>query len=242
MIRLRIGTFNIQHSKPRSAGITARSAVATLGAELAALDLDYLAMQEVDAGRERSGNLDQPRLIADALQMSGRFCPTLPGYGLASFTRHPSESWCGSPLPNQKQWRNVDMWLQAPEPRGWIGTRLFLADAAELLLANTHLAVEPERAQLQLASLTAELAQMAGPNRPVILLGDLNLLPAAVAEVAPQWVALATGDTTPMPHPRRQIDHILGWNLPADSTGNFGANVQELSVSDHAGLIAEIRL
>lgn len=243
MRQLRIGTFNIQHSQPRQPGVTARAALETLCAELSALELDYIALQEVDAGLERSGNLDQPRLIAAALQMGWQFCPTLPGYGVAAFTRLPSESWCGRPLPIKKERGNFGNWFaRSPEPRVWLGTRLALGNGEQLLLANTHLSVQVPLARAQLTWLTSQLAQMAGEGRPVILLGDLNLPPQAVAEAAPHWTALASGNTVPMPTPNRQIDHILGWNLAAANAENLGKNVQKLSVSDHAGLIAEIEI
>ena len=89
---MRVATFNILHGQPVSgpASLAAANSAdpyragSSDGAELVAaiteLDSDVIGLQEVDVDQPRSGHVDQPRLVADALGASWRqFVPTVIG-------------------------------------------------------------------------------------------------------------------------------------------------------------------
>ena len=64
---------------------------------------DVVALQELDVGRPRSGGIDQPRAIAEHLDMHLEFCSARDcdggRYGNAILSRHPIELVHGACLP-----------------------------------------------------------------------------------------------------------------------------------------------
>jgi endonuclease/exonuclease/phosphatase family metal-dependent hydrolase len=103
-VQLRIGTCNLLHGIDVRTGRLDLSAAAEA---IAALDLDVVAVQEVDRDLPRSGGEDQVRVLADRLGMRGAFAPALlgdpddrwtavgtrdpggPAYGVGLLTRLP---------------------------------------------------------------------------------------------------------------------------------------------------------
>ena len=81
---LRLASFNLLSGRSLDDG---RVLPARLGEAVGALDVDVLAVQEVDRGQGRSGGTDQLALVAAALgAQAGAFAPTLwgvPGPGRA---------------------------------------------------------------------------------------------------------------------------------------------------------------
>ena len=87
---LRVATFNVHHGAPSRGTVDLD---ATIDA-CRSLDADVLCLQELDVSASRSGGVDQPAAIADALGMVLVFAPTvaLPGggrYGHAVLSRRP---------------------------------------------------------------------------------------------------------------------------------------------------------
>ena len=73
----RVLTLNLQHGLSREGAPTTAEELATA---VAGLDVDVLALQEVDRGQPRSGGIDQARVVADALGLPHvRFAATLTG-------------------------------------------------------------------------------------------------------------------------------------------------------------------
>ena len=69
-------TFNVQHGLAPDGRVD----VGALGAALAGLDADIVALQEVDRGQERSGGVDTAREVAAAIGATDhRFLPTIAG-------------------------------------------------------------------------------------------------------------------------------------------------------------------
>jgi endonuclease/exonuclease/phosphatase family metal-dependent hydrolase len=74
---VRLATFNVLHGRSVQDGLVVEQRVRDA---VAALDVDVLAIQEVDREQPRSGNLDLARIAADALgAVAWRFVPTLLG-------------------------------------------------------------------------------------------------------------------------------------------------------------------
>ncbi|MBL8709350.1 MAG: endonuclease/exonuclease/phosphatase family protein [Rhodospirillaceae bacterium] len=73
---MRLVCYNIQYGR----GKDGRIDLARIAAELAALDADVLALQEVEVGWQRSGGVDQPAALAAWLP--GYFSLYLPGFDL----------------------------------------------------------------------------------------------------------------------------------------------------------------
>jgi endonuclease/exonuclease/phosphatase family metal-dependent hydrolase len=107
-------------------------------------------------------------------------------------------------------------------------------------IGATHAATDPRAAAVQIGRLAERLADLAGHDGVRLLLGDLNLPPAAVQAAVDRvgghaLAPLAVGATFPAPAPRSQIDHVLG---PAGLAGTGEA--VRLPISDHLALVATI--
>lgn len=98
--RVRIATFNVLHGRPRddcpSASRAASSPLwAPFAEAVASLDADILALQELDRFQQRSGDVDQARLAAEAMGATDwRYASALhgravPGVGWVRDQREP---------------------------------------------------------------------------------------------------------------------------------------------------------
>lgn len=254
---LRVVTLNLQHGNP--AGVRPSGdpvdpgALLAAAAELRDLRPDVVLLQEVDRGQARSGYVDQAAVLGRALGMptvafaaafagsttglrrAARRAEASRGYGVAVLARQPAVSrhvhrMPGGLLPRRAGGR----WRLGTEPRVCLALTL-LTPLGPLTVASTHLAVETDRAQAQLAGCEAALCTLPGPH---LLGGDLNLQPDDVAPVLTALRPLGGAPTFTNTRPRRQIDHLLG-SAGLDPAGP--ATALHLPVSDHAGLSVELR-
>ena len=258
---MRLGTFNLMHGRSLTDGLVDP---ARLGAAVAALDVDILAMQEVDRDQPRSGGADLAAVAARALGVdtTHRFAPAVigtpggtfravtatdpgdgePHYGVALASRWPVLSWHTTLLAGAP----VRAPVYVPGPTGRV---LLLDDEARVLLAavvqapmgpltvaTTHLSFVPGWNLRQLRRVVRTLRALPAPR---LLLGDLNL-PAALAGFVSGWRMLARVPTYPAPAPRVQFDHVLldprgGLRMPAVCAVDTPA----VAVSDHRPLVVE---
>ena len=233
---LRIGTLNLASGRD---GDGRSVDAAALRAAVAEVDVDVLALQEVDVGQPRSHGVDQPCEVAAGLGASDwRFAaavagtpdpfrswtpidppvlrgpddaPTGPHYGIALVSRVPVRRWSVLALGAGR----ARLPLQAPDPRTgrnrlwWFPDEPRLAIAAEL----DHCTVVASH--LSFAPHTA-LRQLVRLRRwcarlpgPVVLAGDLNLVGPVPARVFGA-ARLVNEASYPATAPRVQFDHVLG--------------------------------
>jgi endonuclease/exonuclease/phosphatase family metal-dependent hydrolase len=237
---VRIATFNILGGRsPADRQVD----VDRFAAAIRGLDADLLALQEVDRDQPRSDGTDLTAVAAEAMgatdhrfvaalaglpgdwrAATGEEPPGLPAYGISLLSRYDVRSW------------RVVRLAPAPvralrdEPRVAIVAEV-VTPAGPLDVAATHLTfVRPWNA-VQLRRLVAQLA----PERPTVLLGDLNLGPRWAHRLT-GMTPLARGATFPAQSPRRQLDHVLGSGLDAPA----GGRGIELALSDHRALVVDL--
>jgi endonuclease/exonuclease/phosphatase family metal-dependent hydrolase len=235
--RLRFATWNVRHCL----GLDRRIAPARVVDVLGALDADVLAVQELDAGQPRSGRMDQPALLADALGMSLVFCPTVKlnegTYGHALLTRLPSIDTSVVPLPG----------IAGTEPRALIETTLSLG-ARTLRVIATHLSLSAAERALQVRAITARLAPW---SDSAALLADLNAGPGQIGyrelTAGPlrdpfQRTPTRARCTWPSPWPFRALDHVLlspSFHLRHAYVSAAGA---ARFASDHRPVVADVQI
>ncbi|MGY1840932.1 MULTISPECIES: endonuclease/exonuclease/phosphatase family protein [unclassified Modestobacter] len=232
---MRVGTLNL------ASGRDARGRSldpAALRAALADVDVDVLAVQEVDVGQPRSRHTDQPTEVATALgAVDWRFAATVAGtpdpfrswrpaapgmrgpqqppagpqYGIALFSRLPVRRWSVQALGAGR----ARLPVQAPDPRTGRNRLWWFPDEPRLAVAAELDGCTVIGTHLSFAPHTA-VGQLVRLRRwaatlpgPVVLAGDLNLVGPLPARV---WGGrrLVTGPTYPAPAPRVQFDHLLG--------------------------------
>lgn len=169
----RIVTYNVH----RCVGNDRRLDVARVAEVLAALNPDIVALQELDVGRRRTGQVDQALQIARRLQMACHFHPAFRVedelYGDALLTSLPERLVRRGPLPGYDR-------IQALEPRGAVWIEVMLGETP-LQVINTHLGLVPREQQLQAAALAGrDWLQHPQRRDPLILLGDFNATASSV--------------------------------------------------------------
>jgi endonuclease/exonuclease/phosphatase family metal-dependent hydrolase len=135
---------------------------------------DIVALQELDAGRARTGMTDQAHLIALTLNMTYHFHSSLQleegEYGNAVLSRFPIRLVKAGPVPSEP-------YNDSFERRGALWTEIDI-HGRKLQLIATHLGLNrnERRAQTE-AILGPEWLSHTGCCNPVILCGDFNALP-----------------------------------------------------------------
>jgi endonuclease/exonuclease/phosphatase family metal-dependent hydrolase len=242
---LRVLVYNI-HAGKTAAGVDNLAGIADLVRTTGA---DVVLLQEVDRGTRRSGNVDQPAVLAASTGYHAAFGSALDydggKYGIAILSRWPIVAETLIHLPvNPPQQRAGGSY----EPRGAL--RAILATPYGRLMAlNTHLdASRDDKWRLQEIHVLAGLALDAGrAERLLVVGGDLNSTPESLVQKVMQrngfrdsWSECGSGEglTYPDDAPVKRIDYLY-------LTGEMrcsAARVIETGVSDHRPLLVELSL
>lgn len=244
---IRVATYNILHG--------ALKGLDAIGDVLEAIDPDLVALQEVDRGVGRSGNVDQAARLAARLGFDHAFacaCPWEGGeYGLAILSRFPISGTRLVRLPS----RSILSLADGAEPRIMLEASIDAPDGP-LVFAATHLGLHPTERALQAAAIAGELS-----GRPrTLLCGDLNeghtepafgVLagiplpgPGTSAPAVPGGLVDCIGECAPLPlrtypahAPTIGIDHVL---RSADLPGARSARAVETQASDHLPVVVDL--
>jgi endonuclease/exonuclease/phosphatase family metal-dependent hydrolase len=168
--KVRIMTYNVHSCIGTDGKISPERIARAIGRH----EPDIVALQELDTGRERTGEADQPHLIARELDMACHFHPAVvigqEQYGIAVLSRYPLKLIRAGLLPlNAKN--------PLSEPRGVIWSVIDIA-GTKINLFNTHLGLFPGERLLQAKALLGP-EWLGHPERlgPVIMCGDFNAFP-----------------------------------------------------------------
>jgi endonuclease/exonuclease/phosphatase family metal-dependent hydrolase len=252
---VRLATFNILHGRSPADD---RVDLDRFAAAVADLDADVLALQEVDRDQPRSHLADLTAVAADAMgAVAHRFVAAIAGtpgatwmaatgteqpgtaaYGIGLLSRHPVSSWQVVRLPTIPV--RFPLWLSGPrkvivvneEPRTAVVAVVETPHGA-VTVVNTHLSFVPGWNRVQLSRLRRDLAAFPGP---LVLMGDLNMVPPRPAAIT-GYRTLAAEPTFPVEFPHQQLDHVL-------MRGDFGSvratESRAMPLSDHRALIVDL--
>ncbi|WNB85333.1 endonuclease/exonuclease/phosphatase family protein [Cellulomonas sp. ATA003] len=252
---MRLATFNILHGR---SPVDDRVDLDRFASGVAALDADVLGLQEVDRDQPRSHGADLTAVAAEAMGAPHhRFAATLAGtpdlwsaatgdmqprtalYGIALLSRLPVLSWHALALPALRGAVPVVFpgrrrpTLVRDEPRAAVAA-VIDAPPGPVTVVATHLTFIPGWNAVQLRRLVRLVRDL---PRPVVLMGDLNLVGASPARISGMR-PLATAPTFPVAKPVRQLDHILGDGPLTPVRGD----AVDVGLSDHRALVAEVRV
>ena len=143
---------------------------------LAGLDVDIVALQEVDTGHPTREYRNQAQMIAGVLDVEHIYFPVeqegLRRFGLAVLSRFPIVRFDQIQLPNVYPLLN-------PRRRGALRTHLE-TPAGRVYLINTHLSLFRLERRLQLTALmTGDDFNEIPANEPLVFCGDFNAGPSS---------------------------------------------------------------
>ncbi|HTY35619.1 MAG TPA: endonuclease/exonuclease/phosphatase family protein [Bacteroidota bacterium] len=244
--RIRVMTWNIHHGEGLDHKVDVERIARIIGQEKP----DVVALQEVDRGVGRSGNIDIITKLADLTEMTYAFGKTIDfqggEYGNAFLTRFPI-----------LEERNVLYpMIQPGEQRGILMLNLQVG-TEEVVVANTHLENRTDdTARVASATELVKRIQSLAP-RPVIVCGDFNDVPGSrliaglSAKLNDSWKVSSqgTGCTFPSDTPRKRIDYIWTSNNTRSDTASAGtvlhpilARVIQTAASDHLPYTVDFEL
>lgn len=265
MNTLRLGSFNLLSGRSLNDGSSEPERLVEAVGEL---DVDLLAVQEVDRFQARSGGVDQADLIAKTLgAVDSRFVPTvtgtpgehgwiatdasdpfwadstsqLPQYGVALVSRLPVAEWHTLPL-SPSPGRFPLLIPTRPARILWMNDEPRAAVAAVLERPRITIACTHLSfvPLVNVRQLLRVRRWLAALPGPHLLLGDLNL-PGSAARRVTRWTPLVSAPTFPAPAPRLQLDHVLAASLPSGARA-AGRVHHQLPISDHRAVLVDLEL
>lgn len=229
MPRLRVMSYNIRNAR----GADDRVDLARIAGVIASFAPDLVALQEVDAGRPRSGGEDQAAVLAERLGMMATYAPCIERgcerYGIATLSKLPVMETRQLALPTGVHRRS--------EPRRALLTRFaWPVPGSTLALINTHLSTVAAERPAQLGAIADDL-----DDDDVIVAGDFNCTPWSPA-IRRLRTSLRSATRRARSWPARlpivPIDHILyGGRLAVVEAGSWTAGGARRA-SDHLPVVA----
>lgn len=205
---------------------------------------DLVALQEVDVGVRRSGQVHQARELGKRTKMAVRYGPTqhYDGglYGNAVLTRLPILDVAIHPLPYTASTPQLTTY-----PRGAIAVIVRTPSGASLRFVSTHF--QHNVAEDRLAEAKQVNRLFAQPNAPLtILAGDFNATPDSmpIAELSRHWSSTHSdppAPTAPSIKPRSRIDYIF-YPRNRDVEVQERRVIAESLASDHRPVFAVLGL
>lgn len=242
-MKLRLMTYNVH----RCIGVDRRLDIERVAAVIADARPDIVALQELDVGRPRTGNVDQAHRLAELLGMRSRFHPALhveeEQYGDAILTALPERLVKAGELPDYPRLRGL-------EPRGalWVAVDL---GGVELQVINTHLGLVPSEQQRQVGALLGEDWMACDAfTAPAVLLGDFNATPFSATYRMLQTVMRdaqggrpsAPTATFPSRFPFMRIDHVFLAGAIEVSQVRSPFDARARVASDHLPLVVDLEI
>ena len=201
---------------------------------------DLVALQEVDVGVKRSGQVHQAQRLGELTKMSVRFGPTqhYQGglYGNAVLTRLPILDVVIQPLPYTESTSQ-----RTTYPRGAIAVTVRGPEGKPLRFVSTHFQHNVPEDRLAEAKAINKL--FAGPeNMPTILAGDMNAVPDSepIQELLKHWsnaIDEQSSPTAPSKKPTSRIDYIFYRPAPMFRVSHAEV-IAESMASDHRPVLA----
>jgi endonuclease/exonuclease/phosphatase family metal-dependent hydrolase len=241
--RVRVLVYNI-HAGKDAAGVDNLAGVAALIRDTRA---DLVLLQEVDQGTRRSGNVDQPAVLAERTGFHVAFGSALDydggRYGVAILARWPITFDTLIHLPVDPPQARAG---GSREPRGALRADIATPYGA-ITVFNTHIDASAEDTwRRQEARVVAALVSEARAIRPLVLLGgDLNSTPESAVQQDLRATGLrdafaecgrGPGLTFPSDSAVKRIDYLY----LAGRIGCTVAEVPKTRVSDHLPLLVEV--
>jgi endonuclease/exonuclease/phosphatase family metal-dependent hydrolase len=232
--QLRILSYNIKHGRGNDQAVDLKRTASVIRR----LNPDIVALQEVDANVKRSGNVDEPVMLARQTGLPhhefGSFFKYQGGdYGMAILSRFPIENATNLRLPN------------GAEERTSLIAEIAIDDKAKVSVADVHFYQSEAERLAQANTLLKHLSQHQNQN-DVFIVGDFNSTPgsAVMNLFAKNWLLPDKGEdhfTFAADNPNTEIDFAMT-KRESNWTINSIDVIEEPMASDHRPLVMDVEL
>jgi endonuclease/exonuclease/phosphatase family metal-dependent hydrolase len=234
---LRILCYNIHYGQ----GMDGQYDIPRLAAVIKATDPDLVALQEVDVGVRRSGQVHQLQELGKLTGLTARFGPTqhYEGglFGNAILTRLPILDELIQPLPYTEATAELQTY-----PRGALILTVQAPDGKPLRFISTHFQHNVPEDRIAEAHAINALFAAEGDSVRTILAGDFNAKPEEepIAILEQRWthaIDEARAPTAPSINPKSRIDYLFFRPQPAFRVISSEV-LPEAMASDHRPVLA----
>jgi endonuclease/exonuclease/phosphatase family metal-dependent hydrolase len=238
---LRVLCYNIHYGQ----GMDGVYDIPRLAKAIQAAKPDLVALQEVDVGVRRSGQVHQIQELGKLTGLTARFGPTqhYEGglFGNAILTRLPILDELIQPLPYTEATPERQTY-----PRGALVLTLQAPDGKPLRFISTHFQHNLPEDRVAEAHAVNKLFASAGDTLRTLLAGDFNAKPEdePIAILEQKWTHAiddARAPSAPSVNPKSRIDYIF--HRPATAFHVLSSEVlPEAMASDHRPVLAVVKL
>ncbi|MFA0715615.1 endonuclease/exonuclease/phosphatase family protein [Vibrio splendidus] len=238
---IRVATFNMAAARV--------SSLTEIAKAIKALNADVVAIQEVDVLTDRSGNVDQPKKLAELTGLNIEFGRAIDfdggQYGLAIASKYPILKTEVTQLPSGNREQRIVFEAHIDVP----------GFNAPITVFNAHLDTKEDPTMR--VGQVRELNDTAIDTRGIkILLGDMNDVPESVTyrELSRYWNNITDQNVDfrswPAGNPEIQVDYVMTskaqvWKIkeitvPQNNTQYAGTNWP--AVTDHLPIVVEMKM
>ncbi|WP_339925514.1 endonuclease/exonuclease/phosphatase family protein [uncultured Cyclobacterium sp.] len=229
---LKVISYNIHHGADKKEVNTLEE----MGAYIKRSRADLVGLQEVDSMCNRSGNVDQMKVLAEITGMYYVFLRHFAydggAYGLGILSKYPIDSQQNGKITSMKNGEKKSL--------GLLGARISLPNGQQLDFATVHYALDQATRMIQ----AAEALEFFKKDVPAILTGDFNALPGTdEMNLLSQQFKMADENlinTFPTIHPVKKIDFI--WTSKENLKKVKKVHIPSIHWSDHLPLEAHLVL
>ena len=253
-LKVRVMTYNVHSCR----GLDGRVVPERIAKVIEKYSPDIVALQELDVNRRKSGNVDQPLIIANYLRMHCHFQPAIAiegeNYGIAVLSRYPFDIVKADHLSYSDKLSRL---LHIPilrhlfEPREIIWVNVKIEDC-EIHFFNTHLGLRAKERELQIKTiLSHEWMGSIHEDAAVVFCGDLNSVPRSsvyefigkhLKEAKPDIKNSRSRKTFTSRYPLFELDHIFYKGKIKLESVEIPATKLTQTASDHLPVIADFLL
>lgn len=227
-LTVRVGSYNIHNA----VGMDNKLDFDRIAQVIDDMDIDAIAIQELDSATERSNGLVVLDELAKRTNMVGTFNASIEfsggKYGIGILTKKEPLSTEAIALPGREEMRS-----------------LLIVEMEDYVLCCTHLSLNEEDRMESMKLIQQQTEKYT--SKPVLLAGDLNARPSSdeIIYLSNHWTMLSnpTEATFPSDAPDRVIDYIfLKNNNQFTHSVIDGEVVDEPVASDHRPLWVEVSI